>query len=376
MSYDVIDRLVRPANPVPDPRMLEPVEISVPHVRRRDEMDTRVDIDQVEETKSRGPWVGIAAAVVLLVGALALFLMTDDSDVAAPATPVETANAYLERYAAFDVDGVEAMLAENATVLPWEAYEPNRDWRNDVRYLEAAGFQLMVDQCTELPASSLGVRVNCPYEVHGLGSDQIGEGPFGGSVFRLVIEDGLVVSSDMGFDFSEFSGTMWFPFQSWIKENHSADFAAMYVHEGLSRQTDAAIALWKQHVAEYVEYVTNPPATTLPVEGAAPPELAGTWRGRSETGEMVTVGFDGTQISVNIPEITGFVLEAEISDDGILIPATPDTGMASTPGSQCSIDRQFTWSVEGDELTLTEVVEDTCVTRGYLAGIAFSKLPS
>lgn len=373
MSYDVIDRLVRPANPVPDPRMLAPVDISVPHVRRREEMDTRVDIAQVEETKGRGPWVGIAAAVVVVIGAVALFLMTDDSDVAAPATPVETATTYLEHYAAFDVEGVESMLTEEATVLPWEAFEPSRDWRADLKYLEAAGFQLMVDKCVELPAISIGARVNCQYQVHGLGSDQIGEGPFSGSVFRLVIADGLVRSSDMGFDFSEFSGTMWYALQDWVKENHPDDFDTMYVNEGLSRQTDDAIALWRQRVADYVEYVNNPPA---PVEGAAPAELAGTWRGRSETGEIVTVGFDGTSISVNIPGLTGFVLDAVISDDSIVIPATPDSGMASTPGSQCAIDRQYTWSVEGEQLTLTEVVDDTCLTRGYLAGVDFTKLPS
>jgi hypothetical protein len=62
-----------------------------------------------------------------------------------------------------------------------------------------------------------------------------------------------------------------------------------------------------------------------------------------------------------------------VEGDTILIPATPDTGQGSAAGSQCPIDRLYTWSVVGDQLTLTAVVEDTCLTRDYLAGIAYTK---
>ncbi len=263
MTYEVIDRLVRPANPVPDPRMLEPVDVSVLQYERREDMPTLepIQVDSVEESSGRGWLVGAAAAFVVVISAVVLFQMTGDSEVASQ-TPTEIADAYVEAYAAFDVEGVESMLAEDAEVLPWEAYEP-RDWKADLRYLEAAGFVLIPGECQELPGRTDGV-VTCEYDAHGLGSDQIGEGPFDGSVFRLVITDGLVVSSDMGFNFNEFHGAMWSPFQTWIRESHPDDFAVLYVDEGLSRQTDEAIALWEQRVADYVVYINNPTTTTTP----------------------------------------------------------------------------------------------------------------
>jgi hypothetical protein len=258
MTHDVIDRLVRPANPVPDPKMLEAVGASTLGEQRREEMQQQqVAVDQVAEKRGRGPLVGIAAAVVVLViGALALIQWTEGPDIATDSTPLEIATAYVEAYAAFDADTVASMLAESAEVLPWEAYEP-RDWRADMRYLEAAGFEFMVAGCTEQTADPGPVTVHCAYDAHGLGSDQLGLEPFSFHVFRVVIDDGQVVSSNMGFNFSHFSEAMWFPFQAWIQENHPEDFSVMYVDESLSRQTDEAIALWEQRVPEYVEYVND-----------------------------------------------------------------------------------------------------------------------
>lgn len=257
MTYDVIDRLVRPANPVPDPKMLEP-DLSALHVDRRETMQTdKVEVDRPQETRSPRLLIGVAAAL-LVVGGLAVFRMTNGPDTAAAATPIETAVAYVNAYAAFEVETVESMLAEDAEVLPWES-DAARDWKADLRFLEAAGFELIIDECLELPSSleGAGVRVTCQYDAHGLGSAEIGNGPFEGNTFRLVIADGQVVSSDMGFNFSEFSGAMWFPFQTWIEENHGEDFSILYVDETLTRQTDEAIALWEQRVPEYVEYVNG-----------------------------------------------------------------------------------------------------------------------
>lgn len=258
MTYDVIDLLVRPANPVPDPKLLEAVDVTPLDSQRREEMQgQQVEVDRVDQTPGRGPLIGIAAAIlVLLIGGVAVFQAIDDSDVAAERTPAEVANEYVAAYGAFDVEKVGSMLAEEAVVLPWEAYEP-RDWRNDLRYLEAAGFHLNFDDCVQFVSESSAVTVHCEYVASGLGSDQIGLDPFPFHVFRLTIEDGLVTSSDMGFDFSQFSTTMWYPFQSWIQSSHPEDFSVLYVNEGLSRQTDEAIALWEERVQDYVEYVNS-----------------------------------------------------------------------------------------------------------------------
>jgi hypothetical protein len=238
--------------------MLEAVEVSTLPVHRREEMQQQqVAVDEVREKRSRGPLVGIAAAVaVLVIGGLALIQWTDGPDVAADSTPLEIATAYVEAYAAFDVETVASMLAEDAEVLPWEAYEP-RDWQADLRYLDAAGFQLILKGCVEQLPVGDSITVHCAYDAHGLGSDRIGLDPFEFHTFQVVVEDGLVTSSDMGFNFSAFADTMWFPFQTWIQENHPGDFTVLYVTETLSRQTDEAIALWEERVPGYVEYVND-----------------------------------------------------------------------------------------------------------------------
>jgi len=83
MTYEVIDRLVRPANPVPDPRMLESVDVSVLQHERREQMQTQepIQVDSVEESSRRGWLIGVAAALVVVIGAVVLFQMTGDSEV-------------------------------------------------------------------------------------------------------------------------------------------------------------------------------------------------------------------------------------------------------------------------------------------------------
>lgn len=261
MRPDVIDRLVRPANPVPDPRALEAEAVTIIDEARWSEMQAdQVGIDEVvtKTPTNRGQkrtWVFVAAALAVLMGGVIFFQATQSTDVAAERTPVDIAEDYFDAFRSFDVERLESMQAEGATVLPWEPSP--RDWKTDLAFLEAAGFQFLGGECVEAPATPGWIR--CPYEAHGLGSYEIGLEPFGGHTFQVKIEDGLITQANPGFNFNEFSGTMWFPFQDWIKENHSADFAVLYVDETLTRQTDDAIALWAQRVDDYVEYVKSQP---------------------------------------------------------------------------------------------------------------------
>ena len=256
--------LFRGANPVPD---LNSYQAAVPDVaaylgrieqRSREVTDLKT---KPRDTRRRRPalaaWSGVA--IVAVLGAIFVLLQANErTDPAAERAPLDIASEYLEAYREFDVARVESMLAADARVLPWESYAP-RDWKSDLRYLEAVGFQILAVECTEVPWSGTGVKVGCEYEAHGLGSDQIGLGPFSGHTFELVIENGLVRNSYMGFDFSEFSGSMWWPFQDWIKENHPEDFEVLYESPNLSRQTDDAIALWEQRVEDYVAFVNSQP---------------------------------------------------------------------------------------------------------------------
>jgi hypothetical protein len=365
MTHDIIDRLVRPANPVPDPRMLESVEIFALLKEGKVEMQTQIEVEHVEEKSSRGGLIAIAAAVAVLIGGVVLFQLTRDSEVAAEPPPLEVATAYVEAFGAFDAETVGSMLAPTANVLTWEG---RNDWRRDISYLEAAGFQFTFHECRESPPQlSGGVRVHCEYDAHGLGSDRIGLEPFGGSVFRVIIDDGLVVESNMGFDFTSFHGVMWRPFREWVQATHPEDFPVMYVDPNLSRQTEESLALWEERVADYVEYINNPTSSTTPEAGAVPPELAGTWWGIHPNGDVVQLRLDGTRPFMSISGIPDGLPDVVVSGDTMVLPASPT----------CPIDRKYTWSVVGEKLILTEIVEDTCVTDGYLDGvILYTRSPS
>jgi hypothetical protein len=87
MTHDQIDRLVRRANPLPDPNVLTPVDAPVPTTERRMEMQTddRVVIEGGGPSGRRGLLVGIAIAAVILVAGAIFLLSNDDPPVATPA---------------------------------------------------------------------------------------------------------------------------------------------------------------------------------------------------------------------------------------------------------------------------------------------------
>ena len=98
MTHDQIREMVRRVNPIPDPSMLEIVDVPVltTPLERRTEMqiDDRPGTEvQADRNRRRGPLVGIAAAAVILIAGLVLFLTRDDTPVAEPA-PNATADQH------------------------------------------------------------------------------------------------------------------------------------------------------------------------------------------------------------------------------------------------------------------------------------------
>jgi hypothetical protein len=86
MTHDQVRELVRRINPIPDPSVLETVDVPVPRLERS--MDMQVDDRQRDQehrsNRWRGPLIGIAAAaVVLIVGVI--YIYTSRDPVAAPA---------------------------------------------------------------------------------------------------------------------------------------------------------------------------------------------------------------------------------------------------------------------------------------------------
>ena len=89
MTHDQIREMVRRVNPIPDPTMLEIVDVPVlttPLERRTDmQTDNREVTESGGQNRRRGPLVGIAATAVILIAGLVFIQTRDDTPVAEPA---------------------------------------------------------------------------------------------------------------------------------------------------------------------------------------------------------------------------------------------------------------------------------------------------
>jgi hypothetical protein len=127
MTHDQIREMVRRVNPVPDPNGLESVVTSVPVTRLERRTDMQTDSREVREeggrSRWRGPLIGIAAAVAVLIAGSIYLLTRDNTPVAEPAPnaapiPSTFEEAPLAPGAYFvDTDGDEASTLRGTFVI-------------------------------------------------------------------------------------------------------------------------------------------------------------------------------------------------------------------------------------------------------------------
>jgi hypothetical protein len=258
-------KLLIEANLVSDLSMLDlNSDLSATHLA---ELDTRSSEmselksqrSDTEPTSSRHSFIvgAVAAVAVVVIGAFILLQTRNESPVAdQPATPVETARAFVEAYrGSFDVDEAFTYLADDPENL---GFGPLAEERLLARFLEATGSKLVNLQCEERGDSPDGSVVRCTYQTHEFFSDDLGLGPYGPSWGDYTIVDGMIVSADQGFDEgSNFSNQIWEPFAAWIGENHPDDRALIYGPDGGWNITEESIPVWEQRLRAYVEEVTG-----------------------------------------------------------------------------------------------------------------------
>lgn len=208
-----------------------------------------------------------AAAVGLAVIAALLIIQSREEAPATDQTPVaakapentvnaraeEVATGFVEAYGAFDVEQAMTYLADDATIAVLGAQD---DLRLLVSWLEATGYQQIVDPCEGVGNSSSG-SIRCTFAFHALRSGELGRGPFGGSSFDLVVRDGKIVHASQSWEIEKFSPQVWEPFANWVSTVHPKDAAVMYQddsHSGV-RLTQESIRLWEVRTLEYVEEV-------------------------------------------------------------------------------------------------------------------------
>jgi hypothetical protein len=206
--------------------------------------------------------LGAAAASIALIAAVLIFAVNRD-DAGEPASPPDSvtpaegiAYEFLEAYGV-DRQRASSYFANEALadrVLGSPA---------DGRWLEATGFRTVNAECDQVTITDAGALVVCTYDFHGLGSDQLGEGPFGDNTFISTVRLGRVVEAvgriveaerDEAHLTNGFSSAMWAPFNAWVSLAYPYDANVMYTDAShtQARLTNRSIALWERHVEEYV----------------------------------------------------------------------------------------------------------------------------
>lgn len=206
----------------------------------------------------------LAAAVVALVAGIGagVFLMSDDAaDPAAPASSeaVAVAVELVTAIAAHDRAEVEAVLADDADTNG----TARAAWRRDFAWTEAAGFRIVSSACGPTDPAPGGITlVTCTFAMHGLGSEELGRGPYQGNDIVVGVRDGEVVSFRVTLDYMEngFSREMFEPFRGWIATHHSEDGPVMYADWPLAvspAHTDRSIRLWERRIPQFVADVST-----------------------------------------------------------------------------------------------------------------------
>ena len=171
---------------------------------------------------------------------------------------VDVASGFMAAIAAYDAPRAESYLADDARIqlrnitLDVESVGPH------LRWTRAAEFRVLPGRCALERVSAPEVAVACLYDIHGLGSERLGRGPFTGNVMRLDVVDGEIVIGVENWGSDEFETTMWEPCTAWLLSNHADEADLMYDDwPGAMRPalTERSTTLWAKNVDRYVRAV-------------------------------------------------------------------------------------------------------------------------
>lgn len=205
--------------------------------------------------KRRLAWVAggaVAGAAAALVGVWAMGLTSGSPDAVGPASPgptlaVAVAAEYVDAYASYDRPLLKSLVAGDA-LTNWSSLDQSN------RADEAMEFRVLLDHCTALDHSSAGTQVTCSFDVHALGSEQLGLGPYSNNQFFLTVRDGKIVKWQINFTFETngFAVQMWEPFVAWLTQHYPKDVPRMIDGNNNPRPDATSVELFHQHIAAYV----------------------------------------------------------------------------------------------------------------------------
>ena len=180
---------------------------------------------------------------------------TADAAEAPPDTAAEQlAAGFVDAYANHDADLAASYLNEELLTSRFKGLEA---LKLETSWMALTGGEILAGPCQHHDTSSVGVIVRCSYEFHGLRSDELGLGPYGGNHYEVTVSDGHIVGFDdhIAFLTNGFSEEMWKPFARWIADNHPDDIDTMYTSPAMTfqRASDESNQLWEQRTREYAD---------------------------------------------------------------------------------------------------------------------------
>lgn len=248
MTIDQIDRMVRHANPVPDPSVLGAVDAAdlLIEEQRRTDMQTqdRVEVDKEPRSPRTGLLVGVAAAAIVVIGALVLVQTDNTDDVATdPEASVSLATEFMEARIAMDVERMLTYFADDASIGGGPATSIE-ELPREIAWQRAVGLRFTFNECVAEPSNPSTVRCTVDYETD-LGDDT------GVFTYMVTAENDQIDRAFLS-SLGNFWSNAWNPFRLWVRDNHPDDFSAMFgENQGWGPLTEESVNLWESHSARY-----------------------------------------------------------------------------------------------------------------------------
>ena len=212
---------------------------------RIDAQTDEADIDVVwrdpedQESPSRKRitlWVGVAASAVLItVGVVASTRGGDDavrlveSDEARQA--IDLAQRFVQARDRWDGEAVRALVADDAEIVGENQVTTADEYLVNADFERVTDWHFLEPECT---ATEVGppIEVTCCYVMENAWSRALGVGPFTGSSFQFVIDDGQIQQVTHYFDFDLFAPQVFEVWVAWLTDTHPDDVDVMYDFTG------------------------------------------------------------------------------------------------------------------------------------------------
>ena len=254
MNHDVVERMVKAANPVPDHTVFATpaVDSLLADDERKAEMET-IQRDKAGPEPDKKGWgrllpaaAALAAAIVVVVGVIAV---TSSDDVASD--PVAEAEALVGGWGSFDLSVLDS--------IPEDAMVSNEDWENverstledEMLYRQGVDWPFEVEECSEGIATQAGPVINCDLTHDPSWTRAQGLGPYPAEAI-VRFADGEVAEFRVSLDVS-YAPEFFLPLRAWIIEQHPDDVDELYpVSRNYTLIDPVARELWAEYTAEYI----------------------------------------------------------------------------------------------------------------------------